>query len=111
MQAGFIPQLYDRLSVVTTPSRVLVSIDVTSYYSNLVMIYDYMSRNARKGHLYKRAYVLRNEEENGLKVKMQRALAEGNMSAHSVLGKQSEAIKLFLNAFTGAMRNQYNKLV
>lgn len=102
--------LYDRLSVVTTPSRVLVSIDVTSYYSNLVMIYDYMSRNARKGHLYKRAYVLRNEEENGLKVKMQRALAEGNMSAHSVLGKQSEAIKLFLNAFTGAMRNQYNKL-
>lgn len=91
----------------TDDEYILRNIDVRSYYPNLIMLFDYMSRNVKDKSLYKVIYDLRvkykNESREELKL-------NGRTEKYYQLDERQEALKLILNTTYGAMKNQYNAL-
>ena len=85
----------------------LINIDVTSYYPNLIMNFDYMSRNVPNPDIYKEIYKKRFEFKK--KMKEEKA-ANGYTPLYYEYYKKQEALKLILNTTYGAMKNEYNAL-
>lgn len=87
--------------------NILLNVDVTSYYPNLMMNFNYMSRNVPKPEKYKEIYDLR------VKLKKQSKDEEklnGKSDLWKELNSQQEALKLILNTTYGATKNKYNAL-
>ena len=86
---------------------VLMNIDVTSYYPNLMMKFDYLSRNVAKPEKYKEIYDLRVElkRQAGEEAKL-----NGKSEKWKTLNAQQNALKLILNTTYGATKNKYNAL-
>ena len=86
---------------------VLMNIDVTSYYPNLMMKFDYLSRNVAKPEKYKEIYDLRVElkRQAGEEAKL-----NGKSDKWKLLNAQQNALKLILNTTYGATKNKYNAL-
>lgn len=91
----------------TTQEKTLLKIDVTSYYPNLMMKFDYISRNIINPKKYEQIYNLRVE----LKKKAnEESRLNGKTDKWKKLNAQQTALKLILNTTYGAMKNQYNAL-
>jgi DNA polymerase elongation subunit (family B) len=88
-------------------NNVLLNIDVTSYYPNLMMNFDYMSRNVPKPDKYKEIYNLRVERKKEAKAEEK---LNGKSELWKKLNAQQEALKLILNTTYGATKNKYNAL-
>lgn len=86
---------------------VLTNIDVTSYYPNLMMNFNYMSRNVPKPEKYRDIYNLRVElkRQAGEEAKL-----NGKSEKWAKLNAQQNALKLILNTTYGATKNKYNAL-
>lgn len=86
---------------------VLMNIDVTSYYPNLMMKFDYLSRNVANPEKYKEIYDLRVElkRQAGEEAKL-----NGKSDKWKLLNDQQNALKLILNTTYGATKNKYNAL-
>jgi hypothetical protein len=86
---------------------VLMNIDVTSYYPNLMMKFGYLSRNIAKPEKYKEIYDLRVElkRQAGEEAKL-----NGKSDKWKLLNAQQNALKLILNTTYGATKNKYNAL-
>lgn len=86
---------------------ILCNFDVASYYPNLMMNFDYMSRNVSDPKIYKKIYDLRIE----LKRKAnEEARANGKSPEWFELNAKQNALKLILNTTYGATKNKYNAL-
>lgn len=85
----------------------LINIDVTSYYPNLIMNFNYMSRNVPNPDIYKRIYQMRFEFKRKMKEELK---ANGYTPLYYDYYKKQEALKLILNTTYGAMKNEYNAL-
>lgn len=85
----------------------LINIDVTSYYPNLMMNFNYMSRNISDPDLYRHIYDLRVELK---KQAGEEAKINGKTDKWKKLNSQQNALKLILNTTYGATKNQYNAL-
>lgn len=88
-------------------NTILRNIDVTSYYPNLMIIYDYMSRNVKSKETFIQIYNMR------VDLKKQASIEEktnGKTSLWIELMNKQEALKLILNTTYGAMKNKYNAL-
>ena len=91
----------------STEDEVLMNVDVTSYYPNLLMKFNYMSRNCKDPKMYENVYNLR------VKLKKEMGIEErenGKTEKYYKLKSQQEALKLILNTTYGAMKNKYNAL-
>lgn len=86
---------------------VLLNVDVTSYYPNLMMNFGYMSRNVPKPEKYKEIYDLRVELKKQAKAEEK---LNGKSEKWKILNSQQEALKLILNTTYGATKNKYNAL-
>lgn len=86
---------------------VLMNIDVTSYYPNLMMKFNYLSRNVAKPDKYREIYDLRVElkRQAGEEAKL-----NGKSEKWKTLNAQQNALKLILNTTYGATKNKYNAL-
>lgn len=86
---------------------ILTNIDVTSYYPNLMMNFNYMSRNVPKPEKYRDIYNLRVElkHQAGEEAKL-----NGKSEKWAKLNAQQNALKLILNTTYGATKNKYNAL-
>ena len=86
---------------------VLMNIDVTSYYPNLMMNFNYLSRNVAKPDKYREIYDLRVElkRQAGEEAKL-----NGKSEKWTTLNAQQNALKLILNTTYGATKNKYNAL-
>lgn len=87
--------------------NVLMNIDVTSYYPNLMMKFDYLSRNVAKPEKYKEIYDLRVELKSQAKAEEK---MNGKSDKWKLLNDQQNALKLILNTTYGATKNKYNAL-
>lgn len=85
----------------------LINIDVTSYYPNLIMNFDYMSRNVPDPSIYKQIYQKRFEYKRLMKEELK---TNGYTLLYYDYYKKQEALKLILNTTYGAMKNEYNAL-
>lgn len=85
----------------------LVNIDVTSYYPNLMMNFNYMSRNVPDPSLYRKIYDLRVQYK---KEAGDEAKANGKSALWKELNAKQTALKLILNTTYGAIKNKYNAL-
>lgn len=86
---------------------VLMNIDVTSYYPNLMMNFGYLSRNVAKPEKYREIYDLRVELK---KQANEEAKLNGKSEKWKRLNAQQNALKLILNTTYGATKNKYNAL-
>lgn len=86
---------------------VLMNIDVTSYYPNLMMKFGYLSRNVAKPEKYKEIYDLRVELKRQAG---EEARLNGKSEKWKLLNAQQNALKLILNTTYGATKNKYNAL-
>lgn len=91
-----------------TDTKSLINIDVTSYYPNLMMEFDYMSRNVPDPSLYKQIYDMR-VSFKGQSKQARKSLGEDSPE-YITLTKKQEALKLILNTTYGAMKSEYNPL-
>lgn len=85
----------------------LVNWDVASYYPNLMMKFNYMSRNVPNPKKYEDIYNLR------IKIKheaAEEAKVNGKTEKWRTLNAQQNALKLILNTTYGATKNKYNAL-
>ena len=91
----------------TDDEYILTNIDVTSYYPNLMMNFNYMSRNVPNPEKYKDIYNLRVElkHQAGEEAKL-----NGKSEKWAKLNAQQNALKLILNTTYGATKNKYNAL-
>ena len=87
--------------------NVLMNIDVTSYYPNLMMNFGYLSRNVAKPDKYREIYDLRVELK---KQAGEEAKLNGKSEKWKTLNAQQNALKLILNTTYGATKNKYNAL-
>ena len=86
---------------------VLKNYDVASYYPNLMMKFNYISRNCKNPKLFEEIYNLR------IKLKKEAKEEEklnGKSEKWRELNAQQTALKLILNTTYGAMKNKYNAL-
>lgn len=88
-------------------NSVLINIDVTSYYPNLMMGFGYMSRNIDNPDKYKEIYDLRVKLKKEAK---QEETENGQTDKWRELTIKQEALKLILNTTYGATKNKYNAL-
>lgn len=86
---------------------VLLNVDVTSYYPNLMMNFGYMSRNVPKPEKYRDIYNLRVELKKQAKAEEK---LNGKSDKWKDLNAQQEALKLILNTTYGATKDKYNAL-
>lgn len=70
----------------------IINLDVASYYPNLMIIYDYLSRNVMNPELFKEIVDLRINHKNN-----------GDLA-------MSNALKLVINTTFGASKSQFNEL-
>lgn len=85
----------------------LINIDVTSYYPNLIMIYDYMSRNVPDPSIFRYIYDLRVKLKKDAEIELN---ANGKTEKYKELNGKQKALKIILNATYGAMKNEYSNL-
>jgi len=88
-------------------NEVLMNVDVTSYYPNLLMKFNYMSRNCKDPKMYENVYNLRVKLKQEMNEEEQK---NGKTDKYYKLKSQQEALKLILNTTYGAMKNKYNAL-
>lgn len=88
-------------------SHTLMNIDVTSYYPNLMMNFNYLSRNILKPEKYKEIYDMRVEFKKQMK---QEEKENGKTELWRTLKAKQEGLKLILNTTYGATKNKYNAL-
>lgn len=85
----------------------LMNIDVTSYYPNLMMKFNYMSRNVPDPKLYEKIYNLRVDYKHQAG---EEAKINGKSEKWKTLNARQNALKLILNTTYGAMKNKFNAL-
>ena len=88
-------------------NEVLMNVDVTSYYPNLLMKFNYMSRNCKDPKMYDNVYNMRVSLKKEMGVEERE---NGKTDRYYKLKAQQEALKLILNTTYGAMKNKYNAL-
>ena len=86
---------------------VLNNRDVTSYYPNLMMNFNYMSRNIKDPNIYRKIYDLRVEYKRQAN---EEAKLNGKSEKWKELNSKQTALKLILNTTYGATKNKYNAL-
>ena len=91
-----------------TDTKSLINIDVTSYYPNLMMGFNYMSRNVPDPSIFRQIYDMRVEFKKQSK-QARKALGEDSPE-YIILTKKQEALKLILNTTYGAMKSEFNPL-
>lgn len=105
---GGIHSVYDEnIASKSDDEYVLVNYDVRSYYPNLMMHYNYMSRNVYDMNLYEEIYELRVKYKQQAK---QEEKENGKSDKWKILNTKQEALKLILNTTYGAIKNKYNAL-
>lgn len=105
---GGIHSTYSENIVTKSDSKsVLMNIDVTSYYPNLMMNFNYMSRNVPDPTVYREIYNLRVDLK---KRAGEEARLNGKSDKWKMLNAQQTALKLILNTTYGATKNKYNAL-
>lgn len=106
---GGIHSTYSRnIKVFKTETKSLINIDVTSYYPNLMMRFNYMSRNVPNPLIFNQIYDLRVELKK--QAKQARETLGETSQEYIILTKKQEALKLILNTTYGAMKNEFNAL-
>lgn len=85
----------------------LLNIDVTSYYPNLMMNFDYLSRNISHPEKYREIYDMRVNLKHQMK---EEEKLNGKSEKWKTLKNQQEGLKLILNTTYGATKNKYNAL-
>lgn len=85
----------------------LVNVDVTSYYPNLIIHFNYMSRNVLNSELYSEIYELRKKYKSDAKTELK---SNGKSDKYWKLMFIQLGLKLILNTVYGAMKNEYNDL-
>ena len=99
--------LSENIYTKTNDKYQLINVDVTSYYPNLLMHFNYMSRNVPDPKVYSDIYVLRKQ----LKKQAQEELAtNGKTDKYKQLQSAQTGLKLILNTVYGATKNKYNAL-
>ncbi len=91
----------------TDDNSTLMNIDVTSYYPNLMMNFNYMSRNVPDPTVYRKIYDLRVQVKKESK---EEERLNGKSEKWRKLNAQQEGLKLILNTTYGATKNKYNAL-
>ena len=104
---GIHSTISENVLVRETETDCLVSVDVTSYYPNLMMRFDYMSRNVPNPKKYEEIYNLRFKLKADANAEYEK---NGKSDLYKKLKNQQEALKLILNTTYGAMKNKYNAL-
>ena len=97
----------ENIATKTDETSTLMNIDVTSYYPNLMMNFQYMSRNVPDPSLYKYIYDLRVDLKKQARVEEKE---NGKSEKWKKLDAQQNALKLILNTTYGATKNRYNAL-
>ena len=97
----------DNIIAKATKGYSLINVDVTSYYPNLIMNFDYMSRNVADPSIYKSIYEKRFEYKKLMKDELK---TNSYTALYYDYYKKQEALKLILNTTYGAMKNEYNAL-
>lgn len=95
------------LYVAETEDYMLVNIDVQSYYPNLLMAFDLMSRCCPDSRIYKSIYEMRLTYKQGASKELS---LNGKTPLYYEYMKKSNALKLILNTTYGAMKNKNNAL-
>lgn len=85
----------------------LVNVDVTSYYPNLIMHFNYMSRSVPDPKLYNAIYEMRKMYKKQAKEELHK---NGKTSTYWKYQYLQEGLKLILNTTYGATKNKYNAL-
>lgn len=85
----------------------LINVDVTSYYPNLIMHFNYMSRNATTPEVYEKIYHLRTTIKKQAKQELN---DNGKTPKYYQLYYLQNGLKLILNTTYGATKNRYNDL-
>lgn len=99
--------LSNNIYAVSTDEWLLINIDVRSYYPNLMMAFNYLSRSVLNPEDYTSIYVTRSD----FKVKSESELTEHGKTAKWVIYDTNQtSLKLVLNTAYGAMKNKYNDL-
>jgi len=104
---GIHSSIGDNIIGMSDENNLLIDIDVTSYYPNLIMKFDYMSRNANNGKLYREIYDLRLKLKSEMNKENE---TNGKTPLYYDLSLQQNALKLVLNTTYGTMKNKYSKL-
>lgn len=105
---GGIHSTYKDTIVVRSNSKyVLRNIDATSYYPNLIIHFDYMSRKTNHPYLYTEMYNLRVKYKKMMKEEYK---LNGKTDKYYEYYQIQAALKLVLNTVYGAMKNKYNAL-
>lgn len=97
----------DNIIAKTDDEYVLKNYDVTSYYPNLMMGFNYLSRNCKTPELFRKIYNQRVELKHQAKEEEKK---NGKSDLWRTLNSQQTALKLILNTTYGAMKNKYNDL-
>lgn len=82
------------LHIETKGDRMLLGIDVTSYYPNLIAIYDYQSRATTNRAIFPNMLAVRTE-------------LKSRINNDPILKAESDSIKLALNSTGGALKQKY----
>lgn len=85
----------------------LTNIDVTSYYPNLMMKFNYMSRNVLDPKIFEQIYNMRVNYKRQMK---EEERLNGKSDKWKKLNAMQNALKLILNTTYGATKNKYNAL-
>lgn len=105
---GGIHSTYSENIVAKTDEKgVLMNVDVTSYYPNLMMKFGYMSRNVPEPELFEKIYNMRVDYKKQAKIEEKE---NGKSAKWKKLNEMQNALKLILNTTYGAMKNKYNAL-
>ena len=105
---GGIHSVYSENIVTKTDTQAsLINIDVTSYYPNLMMNFNYLSRNVSKPEKYRDIYNMRVDLKRQMK---EEEKLNGKSDKWKTLKAQQEGLKLILNTTYGATKNKYNAL-
>jgi hypothetical protein len=94
----------DMIFVQEDSDNLLINIDVTSYYPNLMILFGYISRNVENPTLIKDLYDLRVELKRQSK---EEEKLNGKSEKFYLLDSRQDALKLILNTMYGAMKKEY----
>ena len=91
----------------TTDDELLMNVDVNSYYPNLLIHFNLLSRACDSVKIYKDMYELRLHWKQEMGVELE---TNGKTEYYYECKAKQQALKLILNTIYGAMKNKYNAL-
>jgi len=100
-------KIKNNIMVFNSNNKVLMNIDVTSYYPNWLILFDYLSRNATSPHNYSLMYNMRPPLKAQAK---EEEKLNGKTPLWAELFNKQNSLKLGFNIAYGATKNKHNDL-